>query len=58
MCACSAVSDSLQAHGLEPASLLCPWDFPGKSTAVGCRFLRQGIFLIQGLNPYLPSLLR
>ena len=24
--------------------LLCPWDFPGKNTGVGCRFLLQGIF--------------
>ena len=34
--------------------LLCPWDFPGKSTGVGCHFLIQGIFLTQGLNPGLP----
>ena len=27
-----------------------PWDFPGKSTGVGCHFLLQGIFLTQGLN--------
>ena len=33
---------------------LCPWDFPGKSTAVGCHFLLQGIFPTQGLNPGLP----
>ena len=30
---------------------LCPWDFPGKNTRVGCHFLLQGIFPIQGLNP-------
>ena len=23
-------------YGLQPARLLCPWDFPGKSTGVGC----------------------
>ena len=23
----------------EPARLLCPWDFPGKYTRVGCHFL-------------------
>ena len=34
--------------------LLCPWDFPGKSTGVGCHFLLQGIFWTQGLNPGLP----
>ena len=30
--------------------LLCPWDFPGKITEVGCHFLLQRIFLTQGLN--------
>ena len=33
-----------------PPSLLCPWDFPGKNTGVGCHFLLKGIFLTQGLN--------
>ena len=28
--------DSLQPHGLQPTRLLCPWDFPGKSTGVEC----------------------
>ena len=46
----SAVSDSLRPHGLQPARLLCPWDFPGKNTGVGCHFLLQGIFLTLGLN--------
>ena len=31
--------------------LLCPWDFQGKSTGVGCHFLLQGIFLTQGSSP-------
>ena len=31
--------------GLLPARLLCPWDFPGKSTGVGFHFLVQVIFL-------------
>ena len=26
---CSVVSNSLQPHGLQPARLLCPWNFPG-----------------------------
>ena len=34
--------------------LLCPWDFPGKSTGVGCHFLLQRIFSTQGLNLGLP----
>ena len=48
---CSVVSDSLQRRELQPARLLCPWDFPGNNTGVDCRFLLQGIFLTQGLNP-------
>ena len=33
--------------------LLCPWDFPGKNTGVGCHFLLQGIFPAQGLSMHL-----
>ena len=44
---------TLRLHGLEPTSLLCAWDFPGKNTGVGCHFLLQGIFPSQGLNPHL-----
>ena len=51
---CSVVSDSLQPHGLWPARLLCPWDFPGKNTGVGCHSLLQGIFLTQELHLGLP----
>ena len=46
--------------GLDPTlcdpvtRLLCPWNFPGKSTGVGCHFLLQGIFLTQGSNLGLP----
>ena len=29
------MSDSSRSHGLQPTRLLCPWDFPGKSTGVG-----------------------
>ena len=28
-------------HGLQPTRLLRPWDFPSKSTGVGCHFLLQ-----------------
>ena len=48
---CFVVSNSLQPHGLQPARLVCPWNFPCKNTGVGCYFLLQGIFLTQGLNP-------
>ena len=34
------------AHQAPPS-----WDFPGKSTGVGCRLLLQGIFPTQGWNP-------
>ena len=36
---------------MESTYLLCPWDFPGKNTGVGCHFLLQGIFATHGLNP-------
>ena len=34
-----SVSDSSRLHGLQPTRLLCPRDFPGKSTGVGCHHL-------------------
>jgi hypothetical protein len=39
------------------ARLLCPWDFPGKNTALGSHFLLQRIFPTQGSNPHLRCLL-
>ena len=33
-----------------PARVLCPWDYPGRNTRVGCHFLLQGIFPTQELN--------
>ena len=38
-------------RGLQPAGLLCPWDFPAKNTGVGCHFPLQGIFPTQGSSP-------
>ena len=35
----SVVCDSVRPHGLQPTRLLHPWDFPGKSTGVGCHCL-------------------
>ena len=49
----SVVSDSLRPHGLWPMRFPHPWSFPGKNTGVGCHFLLQGIFPIQGSNPCL-----
>ena len=35
----SVISNSSRPHGLQPTRLLYPWDFPGKSTGVGCHCL-------------------
>ena len=53
----SVLSDSSRPHGLQPTRLLRPWDFPGKSTGVGCHCLLQCIWwhLTKSLNlSYLP----
>ena len=42
-------------HGLWLTRLLCPWDFPGKNTGVGCCFLFQVIFLTLGSEPTYPA---
>ena len=46
---CSTLCHSM--HCSPSPRLPCPWDFPGKSTGVGCHFLLQGIFPAQGSNP-------
>ena len=51
------IPNSLQALGLQPISLVCLWDFPGKNTGTGCHFLLQGIFPIQRSKPHLLCLL-
>ena len=38
-CITSVVSNSVWSHRLQPTRLLRPWDFPGKSTEVGCHCL-------------------
>ena len=35
---------------MDSTRLLCPWNFLGNNTEVGCHFLLQGIFLTQGLK--------
>ena len=42
-------------RGLQPTRLLCPWNFSGKNTGMGCRFLPQWIFLTQGCTKSLVS---
>ena len=50
---CQALSDSLRPRELQPTKLLCPRDFPGKNTGVGCHSLLQRISLTEGSNPCL-----
>ena len=45
---------SLSRVRLFAARILHPWDFPCKSTGVGCHFLLQGIFPTQESKPGLP----
>ena len=42
----SVMSDSEWPHGLQPTRLLRPWNFPGKSTGVGCHCLLHFRFYI------------
>ena len=51
---CSVASYSLWPHGLQLTRLLCPWDFSGKNTRVGCHFLLQGILPNSGIKPVSP----
>ena len=54
---CSVVSASLQAHGLQPTSLLCPWDFSGKNNGVGgYPFPPPGDLPDPGIEPTPPAL--
>ena len=48
---CSVASNSVVPCTNFSASLPCPWDFPGKSTGVGCHSLLQRILPTQGSNP-------
>ena len=36
--------------GLQPTRVLCPCNFPGRNTGLGCDFVLKGIFLTQGSN--------
>ena len=62
VCVClhahSVASNSLRrSHGLKPARLLYPWNFPGKNTGVGYSFLLQGIFPTQASDSCLLCLM-
>ena len=44
---------TLWPRRLYSATFLCPWDFSGRNTGVGCYAFLQGIFLTQGSNLHL-----
>ena len=46
--------------GLQPTRLLCPWDFPGKSTGVGCHCLLwiYGVICVKKNKGYKRKLIR
>ena len=61
----SVVSYSSWPHGLQPTRLLRPWDFPGKSTGVGCHCLlhsslyfliNNNLTIISALSDWAPTL--
>ena len=55
----SVVSNPQRPHGLQPTRLLHPWDFPGKSTGVGCHcLLRKSSMPTPQLTSYFPRLLK
>ena len=53
----SVMSNSSRPHGLQPTRLLHPWDFPGKSTGVGCHWcpLRTGILVVAARSKKFPK---
>ena len=55
----SVVSNSLRPHGLYPARLLCPWNFPGKNAGLGYHFPFPGNLPDPGIeseSPVSPAL--
>ena len=53
VCALSRVRLSVIPGTVAGQTTLCPWDFPGKNTGVGCHFLLQRIFQTRGSNLHL-----
>ena len=49
---CPVVSDPQRPRGLQPSRLLRPWDFPGKSTGVGCHCLNLYLYLKSSFFPH------
>ena len=51
LCASLLSRVSLQPHGLYPSRLLCPGNFPGKNTGVGCHALPPVDLPDPGIEP-------
>ena len=51
---CSGMSNSLQPHGLQPTTLLCPWDSPGKNYWSWLPFPFPGDLSNPGFKPTYP----
>ena len=51
----SVMSDSSRPHGLQPTRLLCPWDFPGKSSRVSCHCLLSSLIARWSLMLYITT---
>ena len=49
---CLAMSDPQRPHGLQPTRLLRPWDFPSKSTGVGCQCLLREVSLLISITTF------
>ena len=47
------LEQSLKVPLYTESTLFCPWDFPGKNSAVGCHFLLPGILSTLRLKPHL-----
>ena len=44
------MSDSVQPHRQQPTRLPRPWDFPGKSTGLGCHCLLHSICYVRKIR--------
>ena len=57
VCVCVCVLSHVQLFAIpfdcNPTRLHCPWNFPGKTTGVGCHFLLQAIFPTRRSNRHL-----
>ena len=52
VCAWFVALSSMNLCDPRPIRLLCPWDFSGKTTGVGCHFLLQWEILINQNNTF------